>query len=276
MSIKTDQLQQNAAPQLTDTLLLADSAGGTAQLSLAQAAAFFGTEMVKAGNPVGAALSSKAALSAQEAVELTAVESVSVTLDAAELQAYLDALPRFLTEELVLSVSGELDTEAHVKDFCGPGSIHIYGNGFEMQNVMSISNCSVAVSINCMDFAAKGGVTDNKYLLDVENCRFVKATLCGFAGQGKGETCGGSRSAFGSNIIFAGCQFSGLASAVLAAYGSIAAVSGAEPSYENNARGAYVWHGGIIMLGPGIPDTLGGVSNANQGGLIVKSDGTLL
>ncbi|MDE6454510.1 MAG: hypothetical protein K2L38_01050, partial [Dysosmobacter sp.] len=80
MSIKTDQLPQNAAPQLTDTLLLADSAGGTAQLSLAQAAAFFGAEMVKAGNPVGAALSSKAALSAQEAVELTAVPSRTLEL----------------------------------------------------------------------------------------------------------------------------------------------------------------------------------------------------
>lgn len=60
MAIKTDALQQNANPVLTDTLLMADSAGGTAQLSLAQAAAFFGTELVKAGNPVGAALSNKA------------------------------------------------------------------------------------------------------------------------------------------------------------------------------------------------------------------------
>ena len=40
-------------------------AAGTAQLPLDKAAAFFGAELVKAGNPVGAALSSKAALSAQ-------------------------------------------------------------------------------------------------------------------------------------------------------------------------------------------------------------------
>lgn len=215
-------------------------------------------------------------MSAQQTVEATTVPSRTVEVEAADLPDYIAGLPRLLTEELVLNVTGELDTEVQIKDFSGPGSIHIYGSGFEMQNIISISNCSAYVSINYVDLAGKAGVTDNKYLLNVENCRFVRAALCGFAGQGKGETCGGVRSAFGGGIILVGCRFSGLASAVLASSGSIAAVSGDEPSCENNARGAYVWHGGIIMLGPGIPDTLGGVSNANQGGLIVKSGGTLL
>ncbi|MCI8811537.1 MAG: hypothetical protein HFF84_15890, partial [Oscillibacter sp.] len=60
VKIKTNELQTVAAPKVTDTLLLANSAVGTGQLSLAQAAAFLGGEMVKEDNPVGAALSSKA------------------------------------------------------------------------------------------------------------------------------------------------------------------------------------------------------------------------
>ena len=68
MGIKATELQATTAPKVTDTLLVANSAGGTSQLTLAQAAAFLGGEMVKPANPVGAALSSKAAIKVPEPI----------------------------------------------------------------------------------------------------------------------------------------------------------------------------------------------------------------
>lgn len=68
MGIKATELQATTAPKVTDTLLVANSAAGTGQLSLAQAAAFLGGEMVKEDNPVGAALSSKAAIKVPEPI----------------------------------------------------------------------------------------------------------------------------------------------------------------------------------------------------------------
>ena len=68
MGIKATELQATTAPKVTDTLLVANSAAGTGQLSLAQAAAFLGGEMVKEDNPVGAALSAKAAIKDRKSV----------------------------------------------------------------------------------------------------------------------------------------------------------------------------------------------------------------
>lgn len=65
MSIKTNELQQLQSILGTDSLLADTAAAGTGRLSLARAAEFFGAELVKPANPVGAALSNKAELWAQ-------------------------------------------------------------------------------------------------------------------------------------------------------------------------------------------------------------------
>lgn len=62
MSIKTNELQQLQSILGTDSLLADTAAAGTGRLSLARAAEFFGAELVKPANPVGAALSNKAEL----------------------------------------------------------------------------------------------------------------------------------------------------------------------------------------------------------------------
>ena len=171
MSIKTNELQQIAAPQLTDTLLLASSAGGTAQLPLAQAAAFFGAEMVKAGNPVGAALSNKAALSAQEAVELASPVKRTVRLEASGLQNYLDRLPRLLTEYLTLEVSGELSSAVEIRDFYGPGNLTVVSSsgGFTSRGIR-VTHCSVFVYLKNIAFQEREDMTPNDALLAVPPC----------------------------------------------------------------------------------------------------------
>lgn len=278
MSIKTNELQQIAAPQLTDTLLLASSAGGTAQLPLAQAAAFFGAEMVKAGNPVGAALSNKAALSAQKAVELASPVKRTVRLEASGLQNYLDRLPRLLTEYLTLEVSGELSSAVEIRDFYGPGNLTVVSSsgGFTSRGIR-VTHCSVFVYLKNIAFQEREDMTPNDALLDVQHCgNFVQVVYCGFTGLGGAERCIGVQAAYGSRVEMGNCLASGLGVVVQAARGSIITADGDSSSYEDNAIGAYVWHGGIVLLTSPVPDTLGAPANKKYGGLIAKTDGTLL
>lgn len=58
--MRTNELQQIIAPQREDGILMASTDAGTGQLTMARAAQFFGAELVKPENPVGAALSQKA------------------------------------------------------------------------------------------------------------------------------------------------------------------------------------------------------------------------
>lgn len=220
-------------------------------------------------------------MSAQEAVELTAVKSVSVTLDAAELQSYLDALPRLLMEHHTLSVSGELATEVRVKDFYGPGYIQIYGgSGFTMRNVLRISNCSTIMDIHSVEFQEREGHTGSEGMLAVDHSFYVSVDNCGFTGRGASSNAAAVTASHGSRVRMSRAQISALLYSVEAfnnSYLSIDKSSAESPStFENNLKGAFVSSGGIILLSPGIPDTLGGAANVKLGGIIAKSDGTLL
>ena len=62
MGIPTNELQQVTSILGTDSLLADTAAAGTGRITMAQAAQFFGAELVKADNPVGAALSNKVPL----------------------------------------------------------------------------------------------------------------------------------------------------------------------------------------------------------------------
>ena len=45
---------------------------------------------------------------------------------------------------------------------------------------------------------------------------------------------------------------------------------------SDNRYGAYVWHGGIVLLGGATPALLGAGSHCHAGGIIAKVDGTLI
>ena len=53
----------------------------------------------------------------------TGASSCAVTIPAAELQAYLDTLPRLLTEHYVITLSGTASEEVSVNGFYGCGSL---------------------------------------------------------------------------------------------------------------------------------------------------------
>ena len=163
MSIKTDELQLLQSVVGTDSVLLDTASAGTVRVSLATLAEF----LAEQDNAVKAALSSKAALSAQETVEKTAISGQTVTLAASELQAYLNSLPRLVTDELYLYVAGELSAAVEVKNFYGPGILSISGQngGFTMRNSMNISRCALPVYLEKIEFQEPENLAENSAML---------------------------------------------------------------------------------------------------------------
>lgn len=280
MAIKTDELQQATALKSTDTLLLANSAGGTAQLSMAQAAAFFGAELVKEGNPVGAALSSKAAKSVQETVEKTAVPSRTAEVAAAELPAYIAGLPRLLTENLTITVLGGScgPNGLYIRNLYGPGSLTVKAaEGAEVlcPLVLEVSRCAVPVALEGFRFEGPSGA--GAYV-QVDGCR---ASLSGFTVDGANKTAGqtaGKGGAFqvsnGGMIYLRSSEIKNISYALAAHTGGTIIAFSATAS--GNTTGAVSSGGGMIMLTGTTPELVGGTVNEHWGGLIVNKDGELI
>ena len=273
MAIKTDELRRDVTVKGTDTLLLASSDIGTAQLALAQAAEFFGAELVKTGNPVGAALSSKAALSAQETVEATGVTSREITLEAADLQAYIDALPRLRTEALTIQVNaGHVPRTLKLKSFYGPGFLWIIGRGAEGGSVLDdglvISDCSNRIRIIGFDVRGRSVGTaaqvSTSPLAGLENLTADGNNFPNGAYNGV--------SSDGSAVTAVNVTISHFTRAVYGA--SIFRLSNCGGS--DNASGIAVEGGGVVLLSGSTPELMGGSSNSHWGGMIVRKDGTLL
>lgn len=225
--------------------------------------------------------SNKAALSAQQTVELSAIPSRRVELAASELQSYIDAMPRLLTEKLILGVTGDLGTAVEVKGFYGPGDLTIVGSGkFTLQNALCIEGCSIFVYIRSIEFQERAGMVGNG-LLTVSRSGYVYAYDCDFTGLGAGSNICGVKAEEGSPVLLGSVKISNCMYAVLAGNTGVLSIDSAGADtppceFSGNAEGAYVWNGGIVLLGSGIPDTLGGAANRKFGGIIAKADGTLL
>ena len=269
MAIKTDALQQNNAPKLTDTLLMASSAAGTTQLSLAQAAAFFGTELAQAGNPVGTALSNKAAKSVQDTVEMAAVSTRTVEVAAAELPNYINSLPRLLTEELTITVLGGAAAKTiTLRYFYGAGTLTIKAAEGAQVQIGRINAYYNHAMLNLNGLKLQKA---NEVLLDVYQSD-LRLTNCSFLGSG-GKPAGITAYAM-SRISAKTCTFQNLSTAVLAGETSIAAVTNCAGAGNN--IGVNAWNGGIIMLSGSTPDLVGGAANTKAGGIIVNKNDELI
>ena len=222
-------------------------------------------------------------MSAQEAVELTAVPSRTLELEASELPGFIAGLPRLLTKHLYIRVSGSLTANTlNFEGFYGSGSMQIVQVDkdavFKTQAILN--DCSVSMSFNdirfqCPDSALKG----DSYGICASHCSSVRIYGCTFSG---GSTVNKDYYAFNSNVGSTMLAFNicaeHCAHVALASNGGILTVSGLDSvdALHDNETGAYVYHGGIITIFGHTPDTLGGNVNLKAGGIIVKEDGTLL
>ena len=277
MSIKTNELQQLNAPQGVDSILLDSLTAGTGRLSLSSLAQF----LTEQDNAVKTALSNKAALSVQQTVEAVTVPYRVAQVAAAELQGYLDAMPRLLTDYLVLEVTGTLEAEVHTDNFYGPGRLVIDGkDGLIVKNKMLFDQFRAAMlGIRRIRFEGPAGaepismlhLTGSGSIAVIQNCQFV----------GLGDNSSASAIHVEGPIftqIYA-ISVSGCATALFVSGGAMASVDMGNLSsavYSGNQQGIMVHSGATAFLMHGVPDLLGGATNGKASGLIVKVDGTLL
>lgn len=270
MSIKTSELQQLQSILGTDSLLADTAAAGTGRLSLARAAEFFGAELVKPANPVGAALSNKAALSAQQTVEKAAETWSSKEVAAAELPAYIDSLPRLLTTNLIITVSsGNVPGNLAIKGFYGTGSLTIQvAEGAEVvcQGSVTALNCGLYVDLKGLKLYSANGIAANASIVTARNCSVNRT-----------ETENSSTGAYachGGALTLYDCALHGYTYALNAQ--SCGIITAHNCTGSENIYGTMVVMGGIVLLSGTTPDLMGGNANTKGGGIIAKANGTLL
>ena len=196
-----------------------------------------------------------------------------VTVPASELQAYLDALPRLLTEHHVITLSGTNSNIVSVKDFYGCGSLTLradkVGDCVFTKDVI-VENCSIPVIMEGLKWELDGTASPETYCISCRDST-IYANICSFNGHAK--TGRGVVSWGNSSAVLAGCALHNLEIAVEASWGGRIGVYGEDPKTEcsGNTIGIYLRQGGLVLLGDLVPDLLGGTYNErNRMNAIIK------
>ena len=197
-------------------------------------------------------------------------------VDAAELQETINSLPRCLTQDVTLIVSGTVTENISVNDFYGNGKLYIRGSAkadFSVLAQVCFANCRCKVSFGIAAMQPDSTGTSASMLV-FQNCSDAEAIDLAISGASRGVVA--SR----SNVLMNSVSITGCDTALLVSYDSCVTVRKWEnadaPTYSGNDVGVYTWNGGTVFLCGSIPNTLGGAANSNQGGLIVSNNGALL
>ena len=196
----------------------------------------------------------------------TGASSCAVTIPAAELQAYLDALPRLLTEHHIITLSGTNSDIVYVKDFYGCGSFTfradnlgdcVFTKGFR------ITNCSIPVQMKTVKWELDETASPYRCCILCERSA-VYADGCSFNGHAQNGR--GVGVFYNSSAVLASCAFHDLESVVTTSWGGRVEIYGTNPAtdYSNNYVGARHILGGLVLLGDHVPDTLGGNYNVRD------------
>lgn len=208
----------------------------------------------------------------REKIFAVSAPAKGITLAASELSAYINALPRLLTESITITVTaGTAAQTLDLSNFYGSGRLRLIadGNVTLAGGVRSyfnrIENVLEGFSITSGPSYEKSTVyaydTAILYLVD---CTLTAADNITYAIQAD----------LNGTVAANKCSMTGYNVAVLAE--SQGKISLADCVGRDNSAGSQVWNGGCIFLCGTTPDTLGGSSNIKGGGIIVKADGTLL
>lgn len=215
------------------------------------------------------------------------IPAKTVTVAASELQAYLTALPKLMTELLTINVTGDAGTvigpNLFIVGFYGPGEIKIVGSKTGTSNNITISGeigcdygtCLITLSnFELEAVAAMTGATNGCI-----HCFWggnVVLNECNITGNGK---CCGVVAYGGGSVSVQWGTIKNCAIAARASINSVVSIlayAAHAAGFTGNTVGASSERGSIIGLSDAAPDLLGGSSNTKNGGLIVKADGTLL
>ena len=211
-------------------------------------------------------------------MEKTNASRRTVELAASELPAFINALPRMLTEDLTINVSGTLNEHLYLHRFYGSGSIWIEGSdGCACQKGLYVSNCSIGVTLK--NLALSGHQKTGNDIVMVQISHYVSMQNCTVTGSKAADNEGecGVRVRLSSLVNMINCGITSCGTAVVVSSNALVTLhNNSGGGFSNNAAGLRAYEGGIILLSGQTPELLGGSSNTKSGGLIVKANGTLL
>ena len=198
------------------------------------------------------------------------------TMDVTQVQAFLDTLPRLLTDTIHINISGTLEEKLVIAYFYGNGSIKFYaaerGGCVFHKGVQIVSQAAIYFE-NCV-FSNMEATGQGDREVSVQDTPNVTLTNCDFTGNGLHIAVSVSGASFAA---LNSCTFSNYYYVALAGRGGQIVIDCAQSAdTSENKRGAWVWRGGTVQLGPLTDPMLGGTTHAKQGGVIVKPDGTLV
>lgn len=214
-----------------------------------------------------------------DAISTKNIGSVSKSLSASELQAYLDALPRLLTENHVITLSGTHSQIVYIKDFYGCGSIILraanLGDCVFTKNI-EITNCHVPVNMEKLkwELNAESPRTNACIICSGSTVKAQECSVTGYVSS-SGEKIGrGVTTLEQGSVTLLSCAFHNL-DIVLNTFrsGFIGIAGGKETDYSGNNIGVYTYWGGLVMLSDDMPLKIGGSYNTrNTGGAIIQGN----
>lgn len=221
-----------------------------------------------------AAVKKQADAAQQTLVEAT-VPSRTVTVAAEDLQAYVAALPRLLTEDLTIQIpDGIADKRIDFTYFYGPGSLTIEAAGSNLViDSAQIMGCKVPVTFNNISFNSP----ISGFIVQISNSMSVMITRCKIGPDSKNSSKnqGGIILKELSNVYVNNCLFKNTHYGISAWEGSISRIASCVG--ENITYGFGV-NGGVHLLFKDTSNTLNAAANVNiaYGGCIIGSDGTVI
>ena len=214
-----------------------------------------------------------------DAISTKNIGSVSKSLSASELQAYLDALPRLLTENHVITLNGTCSQDVYMKGFYGCGSLTLRANSVGdcvFTKNIEITNCHVPVNMEKLKWELNAESPSTNACIICSGST-VKAQECSVTGyvSSSGEKIGRGVTALEQgSVTLLSCAFHNL-DIVLNTFqsGFIGIAGGKETDYSGNNIGVYTYWGGLVMLSDDMPLKIGGSYNTrNTGGAIIQGN----
>ena len=196
-------------------------------------------QKTQARNNIGAAN-----LDTQNKVLAKTIPIKQISLTAAELQGFLDGLPRLLTDVYYITFTGELTERLTLSGFYGGGGINILGTAqgeSKLSGGVTCHSCSAGVAFQKCTISVSSGESAlaSKYgsIVDIDEC----------AVSGGSQGC---LSLMYDGIINVrnGCSFSGGAYVVVLSISGTAVFHVAEGDSYTCPGGIWIWHGGGYII----------------------------
>lgn len=213
----------------------------------------------------------------------TSVPRREVTIAASELQAYLDALPRLLTEHHDIVLTGTHTQHVRIADFYGCGSLTLRAANLDdcvFTRNITVNNCSVPVKMEKLKWELGADITQIESCLTCSSSE-VMVWECSFNGYlpPDGGKLGRAATTIDRGYFYLrDCKFHNLYIVVNCYCAGhidiIETETGGE--YSGNDIGAYTQFSGLVMLASGISPTLGGTRNVIDNGGAIMQDGKFI